>query len=166
MESGKIYIVNGPNLNLTGRRQTTIYGNESMEQVVLRIQRAHPDLQLRYYQSNHEGDLIDTLQAIGNETRKRYENETLRYENENDSEKVLGIVLNAGGYSHTSIAIRDTVEWLREQGIPTIEVHISDISKREAFRRTSLLTDVCQETYMGLGTLGYDKAVNTLLHVE
>ena len=98
-----------------------------------------PELYLSYYQSNHEGDLIDQLQAF-----------------EGD-----GIVLNAGGYSHTSVALRDAVE---ECEVPVVEVHISDISKREPFRQTSLLTDVCAHSIIGKGTDGYLKAVEWLLN--
>ena len=98
-----------------------------------------PELYLSYYQSNHEGDLIDQIQAF-----------------EGD-----GIVLNAGGYSHTSVALRDAVE---ECEVPVVEVHISDISKREPFRQVSLLTDVCAHSIIGKGTDGYLKAVEWLLN--
>ena len=97
-----------------------------------------PDVFFTYFQSNHEGDLIDQLQAF-----------------EGD-----GIVLNAGGYSHTSVALRDAVE---ECEVPVVEVHISDISKREPFRQVSLLTDVCAHSIIGKGTKGYEEAVQYLL---
>ena len=140
----RIAILNGPNLNRLGRRKTEIYGTNSMAQILLEIQRAHPDLQLLYRQSNHEGDLIDWLQEL-------------------EDMPVDGIVLNAGGYSHTSVALRDTVE---ECAIPVIEVHISDITRREPFRQTSLLTGVCAQTIIGIGTDCYAQAVKQLMDVQ
>ena len=128
----RILILNGPNLNRLGTRKPEVYGTRTMAQILLDIQRQWPELYLTYYQSNHEGDLIDQIQAF-----------------EGD-----GIVLNAGGYSHTSVALRDAVE---ECEVPVVEVHISDITKREPFRQTSLLTDVCAHSIIGKGTDGYLK---------
>ena len=91
----RIIIINGPNLNLLGRRETSIYGTLSMEQVLLDIQRTYPEVYFEYYQSNHEGDLIDWIQAFGGEQQESAEAK---------SEKAIGMVLNAGGYTHTSIA--------------------------------------------------------------
>ena len=133
-----ILILNGPNLNRLGTRKPEIYGSKSMAQVLLDIQRTWPEVHLTYFQSNHEGDLIDQIQAF-----------------EGD-----GIVLNAGGYSHTSVALRDAVE---ECEIPVVEVHISDIKAREPFRRTSLLTDVCAYSIIGHGTEGYQEAVKWII---
>jgi len=133
-----ILIINGPNLNRLGMRKPEIYGSKTMAQVLLDIQRTWPEVHLTYFQSNHEGDLIDQIQAF-----------------EGD-----GIVLNAGGYSHTSVALRDAVE---ECEIPVVEVHISDIKAREPFRRTSLLTDVCAYSIIGHGTEGYQEAVKWLI---
>ena len=133
-----ILILNGPNLNRLGLRKPEIYGSKSMAQILLEIHKIWPDVFLTYYQSNHEGDLIDQIQAF-----------------EGD-----GIVLNAGGYSHTSVALRDAVE---ECEVPVVEVHISDISKREPFRQVSLLTDVCAHSIIGKGTNGYSLAVQWLL---
>ena len=133
-----ILILNGPNLNRLGLRKPEIYGSKTMAQILLEIQRIWPEVRFTYYQSNHEGDLIDQIQAF-----------------EGD-----GIVLNAGGYSHTSVALRDAVE---ESTVPVVEVHISDITKREPFRRTSLLTDVCAHSIIGKGTDGYQMAVEWLL---
>lgn len=138
----RIVILNGPNLNLLGRREVSIYGTKSMEQVLLDIQRAYPDVHFEYRQSNHEGDLIDWIQLYG-------------------ISEVAGIVLNAGGYTHTSVALRDTVACAE---VPMVEVHISDITKREAFRQVSLLTDVCQHTIMGHGTDGYREAVEWIIN--
>lgn len=133
-----ILIINGPNLNRLGMRKPEIYGSKTMAQVLLDIQRTWPEVHLTYFQSNHEGDLIDQIQAF-----------------EGD-----GIVLNAGGYSHTSVALRDAVE---ECEIPVVEVHISDIKAREPFRRTSLLTDVCAYSIIGHGTKGYQEAVKWII---
>ena len=146
----QILIINGPNLNRLGVRKPEIYGSKTMAQILLDIQRQWPDVHFLYRQSNHEGDLIDWIQEANGELING--DATL-----ND---VAGIVLNAGGYSHTSVALRDAVE---ESEVPVVEVHISDISKREPFRRTSLLTDVCAHSIIGKGTDGYQEAVEWLL---
>ncbi len=140
-----IYILNGPNLNRLGLRKPDIYGSKTMAQILLEIQQRWPDVRLVYKQSNHEGDLIDWIQEA---------NDQLPMTNEPS-----GIVLNAGGYTHTSVALRDAVE---ESAVPVIEVHISDITQREPFRRTSLLTDVCAHSIIGHGTNGYQEAVEYL----
>ena len=137
----KILILNGPNLNRLGTRKPEIYGSKTMAQILLDIQRALPEVRLTYFQSNHEGDLIDQIQAF-----------------EGD-----GIVLNAGGYSHTSVALRDAVE---ECEVPVIEVHISNIKAREPFRQVSLLTDVCAHSIIGKGTGGYVEAVEWILGIS
>ena len=128
-----------------------------MAQILLDIQQRWPEVHFIYQQSNHEGDLIDWIQSINDGM--------LRTDVLNDEpaalNDVLGIVLNAGGYSHTSVALRDAVE---EAGVPVVEVHISDIRQREAFRRTILLTDVCAHSIIGHGTDGYLEAVNWLLN--
>ena len=134
----QILILNGPNLNRLGLRKPEIYGSKTMAQILLEIQQTWPDIFFTYFQSNHEGDLIDQIQEF-----------------EGD-----GIVLNAGGYSHTSVALRDAVE---ESEVPVVEVHISDITKREPFRQTSLLTPVCAYNIIGKGTKGYEEAVKYLL---
>ena len=131
-----ILILNGPNLNRLGLRKPEIYGSVTMAQILLEIQHIWPEVHFVYRQSNHEGDLIDWIQQF-----------------EGD-----GIVLNAGGYSHTSVALRDAVE-----ESAAVEVHISDIAKREPFRRTSLLTDVCTHSIIGMGTDGYRQAVDWIL---
>lgn len=137
----KILILNGPNLNRLGMRKPEIYGSKTMAQILLEIQRAMPEVRLTYFQSNHEGDLIDQIQAF-----------------EGD-----GIVLNAGGYSHTSVALRDAVE---ESEVPVVEVHISDIKAREPFRQVSLLTDVCAHSIIGKGTGGYVEAIEWILGIS
>ena len=151
----RIVILNGPNLNLLGRREPAIYGTRSMEEVLLDIQRAYPELHIASHQSNHEGDLIDWVQeygvlAIGDWRLAMGE-----------GQEVDGIVLNAGGYTHTSIALRDAVACSR---IPVVEVHVSDIMQRESFRQISLLTDVCAHSVIGQGTDGYRQAVEWILN--
>lgn len=140
MGNGKIAILNGPNLNRLGKRQPQIYGTKTMEQEMVEIQLQWQDVHFIYRQSNHEGDLIDWIQEL---------------------DDVSGIVLNAGGYTHTSVALRDAVA---DCACPVIELHISDITQREDFRRTSLLTDVCCKTIQGKGIDGYKEAVDYLIH--
>ena len=155
----KIVIINGPNLNLLGRREVGIYGTKSMEQVMLDIQRAYPDVYFEYRQSNHEGDLIDWLQGCGLVSLEDARRASYRLEVKG-GEAVRGVVLNAGGYTHTSVALRDAVACAE---VPVVEVHISDIMKREEFRHVSLLTDVCAHTIMGHGTDGYKEAVEWII---
>lgn len=141
----RIAILNGPNLNLLGRREPTIYGTRSMEQVLLDIQRAYPDVYLEYHQSNHEGVLIDWVQELGVLGQRQ---------------ELNGIVLNAGGYTHTSVALRDAVACSQ---VPVVEVHVSDITAREDFRRVSLMSDVCAHTIMGHGVDGYLEGVEWII---
>lgn len=142
----RIAIINGPNLNLLGRREPSIYGTRSMEQVLVDIQRMYPEVYFEYRQSNHEGVLIDWIQELG----------LLAMANE----PCDGIILNAGGYTHTSVALRDAIACSQ---VPVIEVHISDITQREAFRQISLLTDVCQHSIIGHGIEGYQEAVDWII---
>ena len=142
----KIVILNGPNLNLLGKREPAIYGTRSMEQVLVDIQRTYPEVHFEYQQSNHEGDLIDWIQNYGFSSL---------------GTTVDGIILNAGGYTHTSVALRDAVACAE---VPVVEVHISDISQRETFRRVSLLTDVCAHSIIGHGTNGYKEAVDWIVN--
>ncbi len=151
----KIAIINGPNLNLLGKREPAVYGTRSMEQVLLDIQRAYPDLHMEYRQSNHEGVLIDWLQELGVQGDMAIDNEQCSV-----AEKVMGIIINAGGYTHTSVALRDAIACC---DVPVVELHISNIAEREAFRRISLLTDVCQYSVIGQGTDGYKQAVDWIL---
>lgn len=125
-------------MNRLGLRKPEIYGSKSMAQILLEIQQIWPEVYFTYFQSNHEGDLIDQIQAF-----------------EGD-----GIVLNAGGYSHTSVALRDAIEECEKA---VVEVHISDITQREPFRQKSLLTDVCAHTIIGHGTDGYKEAVEYII---
>jgi 3-dehydroquinate dehydratase-2 len=146
----KIAILNGPNLNRLGIRKPEIYGTKTMAQILIEIQQKWPDVHFVYRQTNHEGDLIDFIQKLTSEQM-----------NELADERVAGIVLNAGGYSHTSVALRDAVE---ESEVPTVEVHISDIRQREPFRRVSLLTDVCAHSIIGHGIEGYSEAVEWIIN--
>ena len=148
----KIVIINGPNLNMLGKREPSIYGTCTMEQVLVDIQRAYPDVHFEYRQSNHEGDLIDWVQEVGASCAC--------LEARGERREVKGMVLNAGGYTHTSVALRDAVACSR---VPVVEVHISDITKREEFRRISMLTDVCAHSIIGHGTGGYTEAVEWIL---
>lgn len=139
----KILIINGPNLNMLGLREPTIYGSESYADLLKYISDYAKDkAELSFYQSNHEGDIIDSIQGAYN--------------------KMDGIIINAGGYTHTSVAIADAISAV---SVPTVEVHISDITKREAFRRHSFLTDVCVTTIMGKGFKGYTMAIDHLLSI-
>lgn len=135
----RIGIINGPNLNLLGKREPQIYGTMSFEEYLPVLRRSFPTVEISYFQSNSEGAIIDMIQQWG--------------------ETMNGIVLNAAAYTHTSIAIRDAVSAIQT---PVIEVHISDITRREPFRRFSYLTDVCQATVMGKGLEGYKEAIELL----
>ena len=146
----KILILNGPNLNRLGMRKPEIYGTRTMAQILLDIQRQWPEVHFVYHQSNHEGDLIDWIQEANSQL--------LTANSQYD-----GIILNAGGYTHTSVALRDAVE---ESEVPVVEVHISNIKAREPFRQVSLLTDVCAHSIIGKGTGGYVEAVEWILGIS
>ena len=148
----KILILNGPNLNRLGKRKPEIYGSQSMAQILLDIQKRWPEVHFIYRQSNHEGDLIDWIQEANQPSAVSIQ-----------PSDGIGIVLNAGGYSHTSVALRDAVE---ESEVPVVEVHISDITQREPFRQHSLLTDVCTHSIIGKGTKGYEEAVEFILAIS
>ena len=135
----RILIVNGPNLNLLGKREPEIYGHTSFETHFEQLKALFPQHELDYYQSNHEGFRIDKLQ----EADGQYD----------------AVVMNPGGYAHTSIALADCI---RAISIPVVEVHISDISKREPYRRHSFTAEACIKCISGLGLEGYAKAVESL----
>lgn len=138
----KLLILNGANINMLGIREPDIYGRQSFQNLIDSVQ-AHADekgVQVEFYQSNHEGDLVDAIQ-------KAY------------FDKADGIVFNPGAYTHTSLAIADAVKAV---GIPTVEVHISAVEKREAFRQVSYIRDVCVHTITGQGIAGYNQAVDFL----
>lgn len=151
----KILILNGPNLNRLGKRKPEIYGSKSMAQILLEIQRNWLEVHFVYKQSNHEGDLIDWIQGANDGMSA-----AMPLNGDASLNDVQGIVLNAGGYSHTSVALRDAVE---ESEVPVVEVHISDTHAREPFRNIDLLADVCAHTIIGHGTDGYKEAVEHIL---
>jgi len=136
----KILIINGPNLNLLGQREPEIYGHQSFENYLEELKNKFPEHQIDYNQTNHEGSIIDQLQFAN----QHYD----------------AVILNPAAYTHTSIAIADCIKAIN---IPVIEVHISDLSKREAFRKISFTTAVARHTIMGHGLKGYEMAVSYLL---
>jgi 3-dehydroquinate dehydratase II len=135
----QIIIINGPNLNLLGLRQPELYGNTSFETYFIELEAMFPDINLHYFQSNHEGDIIDKLHSVG-----------FRYH---------GIVLNAGGFTHTSIAIADA---LRAITTPVVEVHLTDIYKRESYRHTNYIKESAAHSIVGKGLEGYADAIRFL----
>lgn len=134
----KLAIINGPNLNLLGSREPSIYGVESFDDFFNRL-RAQFDVELTYFQSNVEGELINELQRSGFD----------------------GFIINAGGYTHTSVALRDCIAAI---STPVVEVHISNIHARETFRHESLLAPVCEGSIIGLGLEGYSLAIRFFLN--
>ena len=139
----KIYVLNGPNLNLLGVREPGIYGNETYDFLIETIESYAKEkgVAVKCLQSNHEGALVD-------------------YIHEGFFEKIDGIVFNPGAYTHTSIALLDA---LKSTGIPTVEVHISDVNAREEFRRTSYIRPACIATISGHGRAGYLEAIDLLI---
>ncbi|MEP7231793.1 MAG: type II 3-dehydroquinate dehydratase [Ginsengibacter sp.] len=137
----KIAIINGPNLNLIGSRETDIYGGETFEHYFNKIRKKYETIDFDYYQSNVEGELINELQSAG--------------------QKMDGIILNAGGYTHTSVAIGDAIAAIK---IPVVEVHISNIEARDEFRKVSHITAKCAGTIFGFGLKGYMLAVESFLN--
>ena len=135
----KVIIINGPNLNLLGKRDVAIYGNISFEEYFSSLKENYPDIKLSYFQSNIEGELIDKLQEIG-----------FSYDY---------VLLNAGGYSHTSVSISDAISSIKT---PVIEVHISNIYSREEFRTKSLLSKNCKGVICGFGLDSYKLALESL----
>ncbi len=137
----RILIINGPNLNLLGKREPEIYGHQTLADLEKELTHAFPELELHFFQSNHEGDLIDKIQEqVG-------------------TASVKGIVLNPGAYTHTSIALLDALKALT---IPVIEVHLSNIHAREEFRRHSVTAQAAKGIIAGLGFDGYKLAVRYL----
>lgn len=136
----KILIVNGPNLNLLGQREPGIYGTSSFESYLPTLRQRYPDVEIDYYQSNVEGELINRMQQ--------------------DGFTVDGIVLNAGAYTHTSIALHDCIKSLKS---PVIEVHISNVHQREPFRHHSYLSPACRGVICGFGLDSYRLAIEALI---
>ena len=139
----KILIINGPNLNLLGKREPHIYGNQTFVDYLTTVEALFPDVQLRYFQSNHEGELIDKIHELGFE--------------------VDGIVINAGAYTHTSIALADALSAVTA---PAVEVHISNVYARESYRHHSYLSAKCKGVIIGLGLQGYELAIRCLMNVK
>ncbi|MBT1696330.1 type II 3-dehydroquinate dehydratase [Fulvivirgaceae bacterium PWU4] len=137
----KIQIINGPNLNLLGKRETSIYGSQSFEDFLETLKKRFPDVELHYYQSNVEGELVNKLHETG-----------FSFD---------GIILNAGAYTHTSVALHDAIGGIKT---PVIEVHISNVYAREEFRHKSLITSKCAGMMTGFGMEGYALALTYLIH--
>lgn len=138
----RIAIINGPNLNLLGSREPSVYGTRTFEDYLQQLRAKFPEVELTYAQSNVEGELVSLIQEARHKD---------------------GLVLNAAAYTHTSVAIADAVKAI---GIPTVEVHISNVFAREDFRHTSFLSPVCRGTITGLGLTGYELAIRALISQE
>ena len=136
----RVIIINGPNLNLLGQREPSVYGADSFEAYFATLQRAYPQLELSYFQSNHEGALLDKLHEVG-----------FSYD---------GIILNAGAYTHTSVALHDAIRAITP---PVVEVHISNTFAREAFRHHSYIAAVAKGVIVGFGMESYRLALESFL---
>jgi len=136
----KIAIINGPNLNLLGKRETDIYGNMSFEQFLETLRKKYVNIEINYFQSNVEGELINELQRVG-----------FSYD---------GIIFNPGGYTHTSVAIGDAIAAIKT---PVVEVHISNVHAREDFRKLSHVSGKAAGSIVGLGLKGYELAIDWLM---
>ena len=139
----RIQIINGPNINLLGKREPGIYGAESFESYLEKLRMAYPGLEIGYYQSNVEGQMIDKIYEVGFED--------------------VGIILNAGAYTHTSIALQDAI---RAVTAPVVEVHISNVHKREEFRHHSMISCACVGVICGFGLDSYRLALEALLQLR
>lgn len=139
----KLIIINGPNLNLLGTRETTVYGDQSFETYFTELKNRYKNIELEYYQSNVEGELINKLHETG-----------FSYD---------GIILNAGGYTHTSVALRDAIAAIKS---PVIEVHISNVYAREEFRHNSLIAPKCKGSISGFGMDSYRLAVESFIQIS
>lgn len=140
-EQLQILVLQGPNLNLLGKRETSIYGNFNNEDLMNQLSQRFPDIRFSYFQSNVEGEIIDRLHQA-------------------DTEALAGVILNAGGYTHTSVAIADAIAAIQTE---VVEVHISNIHKREAFRQKSLIAAYCKGSISGFGMKSYELAVFSLI---
>lgn len=136
----KILIINGPNLNLLGVREKSIYGSQSFEDFFEQIKKDFPEVELSYFQSNIEGELVSKLHEYGFDSN--------------------GIVINAGAYTHTSVALRDAIAGIKT---PVTEVHISNTLSREDFRHKSIIGPVCRGCIMGFGLKSYNLAIQSIL---
>ena len=136
----KIQIINGPNLNLLGKREPGIYGNSSFEDYLQQLRQQYPNVQIDYYQSNVEGELINKIQEVGFDYQ--------------------GVILNAGAYTHTSVALQDCIRAVKT---PVIEVHISNVHKREEFRHHSFISCACLGVIAGFGLDSYRLAIEAIV---
>lgn len=139
----KIQIINGPNLNLLGMREPDVYGSDSFDNYMEMLRRQYPEIEFSYFQTNIEGDIINKIHEVG-----------FSYD---------GIILNAGGYTHTSVAIRDAIKTV---ATPTIEVHISNVHSREEFRHHSMISAVCMGVIAGFGLSSYSLGVQALIQAN
>lgn len=139
----KILIINGPNLNLLGVREKTIYGSESFESYFENLKKAFPDVELHFYQSNIEGEIVNKIHEFGFNSD--------------------GIIINAGAYTHTSVAIRDAISGVNT---PVVEVHISNTLSREDFRHKSIIGPVCRGCIMGFGLESYKLAIQSFTNIK
>jgi 3-dehydroquinate dehydratase-2 len=139
----KVFLINGPNLNLLGTREPDVYGSATLRQIerMLKAEARKRGIRIGVYQSNHEGDIIDAIQRL-------------------PARGYIGLIINPGAFTHYSYAIRDAIKAV---GLPAVEVHLSDIEKREEFRKTSVIREVCVDQVKGQGPQGYVKALEILL---
>ena len=137
----KLLIINGPNLNLLGIREKSIYGTKDFESFFKTLKNNFPDIEMHYFQSNIEGEIVNKIHEFGFNSD--------------------GIILNAGAYTHTSVAIRDAISGIK---IPVVEVHISNTLTREDFRHKSIIGPVCRGCIMGFGLESYQLAVHSFIH--
>ncbi len=139
----KIQIINGPNMNLIGKREKSLYGDIPFEQYLDELKKRYPHLQIDYFQSNIEGEIIDKLQEVG-----------FSYD---------GIVINAGGYTHTSVSIADTLSAI---DTPAVEVHITNILGRDEYRHVSFVANACHGSIMGFGLDSYRLGIEAILEIK
>ena len=154
----KILIINGPNLNLLGRREPGIYGAQTFEDYLEHLRQELPEVEIEYFQSNHEGEIVDRIHVAGFGAEAN-----LNYQPDASWCQVDGIVLNAGAYTHTSVAIHDAIKAIR---VPVIEVHISNVHQREEFRHHSYISPAAAGIVIGFGIEGYRLAVLGLIRRE
>ena len=136
----RIQIINGPNINLLGKREPSIYGSVTFEDYLAELRKRYADLEIDYFQSNIEGEMIDCIQQVGFD--------------------VDGIILNAGAYTHTSIALHDAIKAVTT---PVVEVHISNVHARESFRHVSMISAACRGVILGFGLDSYRLAIESFM---
>lgn len=139
----RILVLNGPNLNLLGTREPQIYGYTTMDDVIEDLQSRFSGIEIEYFQSNCEGEIIDKLHAVGFDSQ------------------CIGVALNAGAYTHTSLAIADAIATIKT---PVVELHISNVHARESIRHTSLISPVCRGVIAGFGVDSYRLAIEAILN--